>query len=82
MTNTTETIETINLYGEDGIAIWLTAEHDMVPAGDPEAVTKVIGHRLYAVSLEQARQSILEAYLVVKDVEAMDWSHACTSGVV
>jgi hypothetical protein len=54
---------TVNLYGEDGCAIGLTAEYDIVHHKDPEAVVRVVGHRLYVGSAEEADQHIRAAYL-------------------
>jgi hypothetical protein len=54
-------MEIVNLYGEDGIAIHLSEHHDI--CDQDEAVVKVIGHRLYVSSVEEAEQSIRSAYL-------------------
>jgi hypothetical protein len=59
----TSQIKTINLYGRDGIAIYLNADHDICNDAPQEAVVKVIGHSLYATSIEQAEASIRAAYL-------------------
>ena len=67
-------IPIVNLYNEDGIAIYLNASHDIVDPtdnvdADPEfahldrAVVCVVGHRGYASSLEEAEHSICQAYL-------------------
>lgn len=54
-------IKTINLYGEDGIVIYLSEYHDICTRD--EAIVRVVGHRLYASSVEDAEQSIRAAYL-------------------
>lgn len=55
--------ETINLYGEDGIAIGLTAETDIVEHDSPEASVVVVGHRIYCCSVEDAERLIRAEYL-------------------
>lgn len=56
-------MESTNLFGEDGISICLTADYDMCDATDPEAAIRVIGHKVYASPLEQAKESIYEVYM-------------------
>ncbi len=60
-------MQTINLYGEDGIAIGLTAEHDICNLSDDDAALRVIGHRLYACSADDAAAKIRDAYLTGLD---------------
>jgi hypothetical protein len=52
---------TVNLYGEDGIAVYLSAYHDICDRD--EAVVRVVGHDLYHGSVEEAERSIRRAYL-------------------
>ena len=54
---------TINLYGEDGIAIGLTPETDIVEHDSPEASVRVVGRRIYTCSAEEAERIIRAAYL-------------------
>lgn len=54
-------IPTVNLYGEDGIAIYMSAYHDICDCD--EAVVRVVGHDLYYGSMEDAERSIRRAYL-------------------
>jgi hypothetical protein len=71
----TQKIATINLYGEDGIAVYLTDLYDL--CGRDEAAIRVIGHRIYASSMEEAEQSIRAAYLKhihVTDPIATTWA--------
>lgn len=56
-------METVDLYGEDGIKIGVTAEGDSVHPRDPEAVVIVAGHSLYVCSAEEANRSILVEYM-------------------
>ena len=56
-------IETVNLYGENGITIGLTAELDIVAPEDPDATLRVVGHRLYACSADEAEVLIQQAYI-------------------
>lgn len=56
-------MKTADLYGEDGIEVVITADGDKVRADDPYAAVRIIGHRLYACSLEQAEDIIIEDYL-------------------
>ena len=60
---TTTKINTVNLYDEDGIATYLTADFDICDPTDSDAVIRVIGHAIYACSAEQADQAIRAAYL-------------------
>jgi hypothetical protein len=54
----------VNLYGEDdGIVVYLTADYDVCKAGDPDARIRVVGHRLYTCSAEEAAGKIREAYV-------------------
>lgn len=54
---------TVNLYGEDGLSVYLTEEHDICDRDDEDCAIQVIGHRLYANTLEGAHRSIRDAYL-------------------
>jgi hypothetical protein len=54
---------TVDLYGEDGIKIGVTAEGDAVHLNDPDAVVIVAGHNLYVCSAEEARKKILREYM-------------------
>ena len=57
-------MKSINLYSEpDGIAIGLTADTDIVAPDSDEAVVRVVGHRLYCCSAEEAERSIRLEYL-------------------
>lgn len=58
-----ENTEIINLYGEDGIQIGLTADYDICEPQDDDCTVIVIGHPAYAMSLEDAERSIRRAYL-------------------
>jgi hypothetical protein len=51
----------VNLYGDDGIAIYLNNDGDICDRS--EAYVRVIGHRLYCCSAEQAADKIRDAYL-------------------
>ena len=57
------TPKNINLYGEDGIAVYLTADHDICNANDADAEIKVIGHAAYVCSAAEADRKIRSAYL-------------------
>ncbi len=59
-------METVDLYGEDGIKIGVTAEGDSVHPRDPDAVVIVAGHSLYACSAAEANRSILAEYMTRK----------------
>ncbi len=54
-------VTTVDLYGEDGIAIYLSADHDICERD--EAVVRVVGHDLYHGSIEDAERTIRRAYL-------------------
>jgi hypothetical protein len=56
-------IRTVNLYGENGIAISLTADNDICQPSDFDAAVKVIGHAAYVGSLSDAERSIRSEYL-------------------
>lgn len=69
-----ENIKTVNLYGEsDGISILINQHGDIVISAESEAIkeaahfgdtlTRVIGHRLYPCSLDDAQSYIRAAYL-------------------
>lgn len=66
-------MKTVNLYGEtDGISILINQYGDIVISDEAEAIeeaarfgdtlTRVIGHRLYACSLDEAQSKIRDAY--------------------
>lgn len=55
--------KTVDLYGEDGIKIGLTAEFDLCSPHDAEAVTVVAGHALYVCSVQEAEHSIQDEYM-------------------
>ena len=60
---TKQRISMVNLYNEeDGIAVYVTPELDICERGDDDAAIKIIGHRLYACSLEEAQRSIVRRY--------------------
>ena len=71
--NKTMTIPTINLYGEAGISILVDSYGDIVISDESEAIeeaakfgialTRVIGHTLYACDLHEAQAQIRDAYL-------------------
>ena len=61
------TIPTVNLYNQDGIAIFLTEWHDI--CNRDEAAVRVVGHDFYHGSLEDAEQSIRRAYLAHSEIE-------------
>jgi hypothetical protein len=61
-------IKTINLYNEDGIAIYLSEHYDV--CSKDEATVRVVGHRLYVSSVEDAENAIRAAYL--KHIELAD----------
>jgi hypothetical protein len=55
-------LKEVNLYGEqDGIVIYLNADHDI--CDNQDATVRVIGHDLYVCPIEVARQKIRSAYL-------------------
>ena len=56
-------LETINLFGEEGIAIGLTSEYDICQLDDPEIAVRVVGHKIYAASAEEAGRSIRDAFM-------------------
>lgn len=56
-------MKTVDLYNEDGIVVCLDEYGDIVDADDPTADVRLIGHRLYACSLEQAQKLICREYL-------------------
>lgn len=63
-------MQTINLYGEPGIAIGLTHEMDIVAPSDPDCAVRVVGHVIYASSLEEAAKSIRSAYAASRGLPA------------
>jgi len=50
----------VNLYGEDGIAIYLDSYGDLCDRKD--ATVRVIGHATYTCSADDAEQKIQRAY--------------------
>ena len=56
-------MKTVNLYGEDGICIGLTAEDDICHPTDDDCVVKVVGHRVYCESADDAGWDIRREYL-------------------
>ena len=69
MTNSKRGIPTVNLFGEDGISIYVTyyqySEHGYVPCSeyDPERNLRIVGHSIYACSIEQTRRLIFDAWV-------------------
>lgn len=56
-------LKTVDLYGEDGIKIGLTAEFDLCSRDDAAAVVIVAGHALYACSVQEAEHAIQDEYM-------------------
>lgn len=56
-------IEKINMYGEDGIAVALTADGDTCESKDDDCALLIIGHQAYASSVEEAHRSIRREFL-------------------
>lgn len=60
------TTRTVNLYGEDGIVIWIDQYGDYDP--DPGSlldgpVVRVVGHALYTCTLDDAHRRIRDGYV-------------------
>lgn len=55
-------VPTVNLYGENGIAVFLSEHHDLCEASD--AVVRVVGRAIYGgMTLDQCHDSIRASYL-------------------
>jgi hypothetical protein len=52
----------LDLYGEDGVAIWLSRYGDVCANRDEDSLVRVSGHSLYVCTLEEAREQIARAY--------------------
>ncbi len=65
-------LPTVQLYADepDGIAIRLTPDGDITSPGDydyEDAVVRVVGHRLYCCSSQEAETTIRDEYLARKE---------------
>ena len=62
-------IPTVNLFGDDGISIFVRPteyseyKYAVCAPDDPERIVRVVGHQMYAASVEDARSSIFRAWV-------------------